>query len=251
MAVLLLTVPQKAQAGMLDLTTNISGTLNNAFFIRATHGKVGTGVFEPFVRIHASGTEKGYNTDSSSPQPDVLSAAWCESLLLSNLPRIDLNNDGTYYREFALDINEDKGGDDEYLSLDTINIHIEATGDKNTVYDTGFSKAIYKLGAGNYVMLDYTLGRGSGKGIDLLAYVPDSYFPEETPGVDQFVYLYSEFGGSDFTVGGVTKDCHSDDGFEEWGMIDRTGTYVIPEPASMLLLTLGIFGFGIIKRKRR
>jgi len=225
--VIMLAFGLNASAEMIDLTTAGSvGSVNGAIFSQATFDtSTGTGVFKPFVRIQGNGIQRGYNT-SGELEWETKSSIWTHPIQLSAIPVV-----GNFY-EFRLDINENKGGDGEILSLDEIKIHIvsEVTGGALTDYDTNpsFGSPAWELGAGNWIKLNYALAPGSGNG-DMIAMIPISALGTEG---SNYVYLYSKFG--------ATEGFESSAGFEEWGVI-------VPEPVTMVLL-----GFGsVLLRKRK
>lgn len=215
----------QASADILDLTTaGASGTLNGATFEQVAPQSSGTGVFGTFVRVQHNGTESGYNTDGDL-EFDTKAGSHTHSLLLADVPIVNIG--GTDYREFRLDINEPTGQDKEFLSLDELLIHLEATGDL-TGYPANFSAPIYDLDTGgdNSILLDASLNPGSGKG-DMRALIPNSLFVG-----GPFVYLFSEFGLADPSEGG----------FEEWAVLEGDGV-IIPSPGAFVL---GIIGLGVI-----
>ena len=217
-------------ATVLDLTTvGSSGYIDGGFFMQIDpDASAGTGVYDSFVRIQGTGTEKGYNTDGAVETGyDHKRDSHTHSLLLSDVPTVAINGDETIYREFCLDINQNNG---DPFSLDTVEIYLET--DSTIELYSGFSNLIWDMDAGedSSVLMNYTLNAGSGQG-DVTIYIDDDLF---TGG--SYVYLYSEFGAT-----GV-----ADDGFEEWGV--GVGGPIIPEPATVLLLGLG--GLGLIRKRR-
>jgi hypothetical protein len=218
-------------AGVVDLATNVSGTATAATgqlttFERFNNPPTGTGVFEPFVRIQAKGTEKGYNTDGTlefdTKQGQTGGKNWTHSIKLGEL----LVTNGCI--EFLLDINEDQGHDDEILSLDQLEIYLSDNPD-NSGYPA-LGDLVYKLtdvSHDNWVILDNTIfNPGSGTG-DMKVSIP----VDQGWSADKYLYLYSEFGGHD----------NSNAGFEEWS------ARIVPEPATIALLGLGSL---IVMKKR-
>jgi hypothetical protein len=221
-----------APATTLDLTTNgASGTLNSALFQQVNPQPTGTGVIDPIVRMQASTTEQGYNTDTRPVQFDELTDPnFTRSIQLGQVGTVSLS--GVTYREFTLDINEPNNGPNSLLTLDKLQLFLSPT--KTNTYPNLGTK-IYDLGAGNAVLLDAALTHGSGSG-DMFALVPDSFFAGHSP--TEYLYLYSHF----------TK---SSGGFEEWGVIQSvspTPGPSVPEPSSAMVSLIGV---GILGMRRR
>jgi len=223
---------------MIDLTTaGAYDDLNGAWFYEAHAAATGTGLIQSFVRLQATGTEHGYNTDYRDVQYDELtSATFTHSLLLSSVPTVYLDPLGTgtttAYREFLLDINENGPG--RLLSLDNIEIY-QATAGNITGHSAGTlpsATLVYDMDAGgdNWIKLDYSLNSGSGSG-DMYAYIPNSFFS----GAGQYVYLYSTFGLNFTSVAGP----------EEWAV---RMVAPVPLPAAWLI---GLLGLGITGLKLR
>jgi len=231
-AVCLFLFPLSGQADLYDLTSGGQAIINAAIFTTSDSQSTGTGVIQSFVRIQASGTEEGYNTDGRPVQYDEnTSAQFTRSLLLSAVPIVNIG--GVNYREFLLDINQTNA--DPLLSLDAIKLYLLANGNITDPITSNppFGPPLYDLGS-NYLLLNYDLNAGSGSG-DLFMYILDSAFT----GPNQYVYLYSKFGSEAYP---------SNAGFEEWA-VREAGT-PIPEPVSMLLFGTGLVGIGGYMRKK-
>jgi len=234
----------------LDLTTALSsGTLNNSLFYQFTSGGAGSGAVDDFVRFQKanSATTEGYNTDGSPFQYDEVGGSFTHSILLSDIPIMDIG--GTSYREFAFDINE-AGGNKTPLSLDEVQLYVAGSGSLLGHPTFGGSATlVYDLDAGgdgdSRVLLDMGLsGGGSGK-LDMLMYIPDSLFTAVgTYGPDPNVYLYSKVGEK----GGFWDNS---DGFEGWVVSEDGGIGIpVPEPAGMLMLGAGLTGLLWIGGRR-
>jgi hypothetical protein len=233
-----------AHAGVIftggDLRTAGSTFTDNdgAVYLQYSGGATGTGLFDTFLAVHTnqvSHPQRGYNTDLYANYDE---GPQTRSLTLGEVPIAIYN--GMQYREFVLDINQ-TGGSPE-LSVDQVEIYLSASENISTHAMLGVDGSlIYSLNdsvapvTGDETTYDYLLldnGNGSGTG-DMILLVPEDLF---AGGVDgDFIYLYSLTGfGHDGT-----------DGFEEWGV--SSGAALVPEPATLALLTLGMFA---IRRKR-
>jgi hypothetical protein len=222
----------------------VGGSIGDAYFLQIDHSSTGTGVIESFVRMQGKGFENGYNTDGT-PEFDTKGGKWTHSLQLGDVPIVELD-DGKFYREFLLDINQAKNVNPSYLSLDTIEIYLNNTADIDDYSLLGTS--VYDMDAGldQWILLDYALNAGSGAG-DMFAYIPESAFAGASN--EDFLYLYSEFGG---TVNTLTSPTVANAGFEEWAvqLIASTPTgSVVPVPAAVLLGMLGLGVMGLKLRK--
>jgi len=149
--------------------------------------------------------------------------------------------DGTLYREFLLDINQNTGQDNELLSLDQVEIYLAASGLQDD-YSSGLGTMIWELDEleDNYVKMDYSLNPGSGKG-DVLVYVPDDLFVLEGT-ANPFVYLYSQFGG----------EFAGNDGAEEWAIrLGAAPPVTVPVPGAFVLTCLGLGMVGAVQRRKK
>ena len=73
------------------------------------------------MRVQGSnGIEQGYNTDAGTPW-DTKSGLWTHELQVADLVAKQI--DGAWYYEFLLDINQNKGGSNELITLDQVRFH--------------------------------------------------------------------------------------------------------------------------------
>jgi hypothetical protein len=109
--------------------------------------------------------------------------------------------------------------------------------------------------------MDYALNSGSGKGVDLVARIPDNFFKtaDGTGYISDFVYLYSSFGevgnnqhpgpdpcSANTCTGALPAgDFGHTAGFEEWS----TRVKSMPEPGSLFLLGLGVAGLVAVRKR--
>ena len=265
--VLLLASPSPSGATSCDLfTAGSSCTINGAIYTQVPERPTGSGVIDSFVRIDTPGgsvtpSEQGYNT-SVRPLPQSgggqvnqytnTSLTFTHDLSLGSVPI------SGGFRQFLLDINEANSNPiDARLTLDRVLIFVTPTALLDPVLtltalsgtltgNGGTFNPIYNLdnGGDNWVNLNYALNTGSGSG-DMTLNVPIS----ATSG---FVYLYSQFGcdaakGEDTCGTGVLTKYAASDGYEEWA----TTAQAIPEPATILLLGIGLVGTGLMWSRRR
>ena len=232
-------------------SVTISGVGGDALFTTDFTQPAGTGVIDPFIRTQitgSGGTEQGYNTDGTAQfqTKDAGGSNWDHSLLLADIPIVTVN--GTQYREFMLDVNESQGGQKYTLSLDELQFFttsdpaITGYNDVNNNFGNNAQLA-WQLDtnkADNWIKLDNCKSDGTcGSGdFDMKALIPDSAFANKK---GQYVVLFNRFG----------DHYQADAGFEEWiAPPGKGGNGSVPEPLTLALFGLGLFGMTYIRRRQ-
>jgi hypothetical protein len=193
-------VPVASATIILDLTTeDAEGTINGAIYRQTDSQPTGTGFIDSFVQIQPQGNEEtseAYNTTVNNVLDNGMTNNFNHSIFVGDVPVVDIG--GTLYREFLLDVNENRGQGNEFISLDEVQIFIGGTANSNVdTFTMGVldhdGTLVYRMDEGmdNWVALDFSLGSGSGSG-DMFLYVLDSLFDPFAD--DDVVTLYSAFG---------------------------------------------------------
>lgn len=231
-----------ANATVVDLTGNDSGTVNGAQFDWTAAQPTGTGVLDPFVRVQANTTEQGYNTSGGEPFDDK-AGIWTHDIQFSDLQSTEVTISGAAYFKLQLDVNE-PGGDKSLVSLDRLEFYTSSTGSKTTTDVASLGTLRWSLDGSSesYVLLDASRNSGSGSG-DMFAYIPVSAFAG-VKGSD-FVYLFSRFGDQ------VTADGSTEGGFEEWALVQNLTP--VPEVGALYPIVglLAAVGFTHLLRRRQ
>jgi hypothetical protein len=226
-----------AHATVVDLTTgpSASGIIGDALFFATDQQAGGTGFIDPFLRVQASPTEQGYNTDGGFPFDDKNPHNFQHSVLLSSLAEFNLN--GTEYFKFMLDANQ-TGESNHTFTLTQLQIYTSNNGAQTTTTfnpdgTLPLGTLAYNMnpggGTANSVI---TTATGSGK-FDAIVYVPVSDFNLS----DKYMILY--FAGQ------------GNGGFEEW----TAATNVAPVPEATTLfpivgLLAAVFSTQFVRRRQ-
>lgn len=225
-------------------------------------------------------TTDGYNRDVTGTEFDQSIANGFDPYIRIN----QLTKYGAYYPGysqypihqeyyiFSLDLNEDQGAYNSFVSMTELQVYVGGTTDPGTLPNTvgnlpTLGDKVWDLqankvdGTRNDVLINSTL---SGSGVDdLMLMLPTSLFTEFD--ANSYVYIYSSFGQlgttqSLFQVGGVPtmlSGFEVSDGFEEWAQAPSyTFPGFIPPPALVpeFATTLGtglVLCFGLFQRRRR
>jgi hypothetical protein len=162
-----------------DISTgpNLSTPSINGAIFQSTNNKssAGTGNIDSFLRVQATGTEQGFNTDAPATL-DAKSGNFTRSLLLSDIPLVNRQQDGVNSAQFALDIGQLSSS--PLLSLDQVKIYLtdspvltESPGSPANFHNFGTPipasahvVPVYNLDAGtdNYVLLTSAVAGVSG-----------------------------------------------------------------------------------------
>src|SRR5882762_1517055 len=228
-----------ARATVVDLTASgSSGTINGALFYQTDQQPAGTGFIDPFLRVQASPTEQGYNTDGGFPFDDMSPHNFQHSVLLSSLAEFNLN--GTEYFKFMLDANQ-SGASNHTFTLTQLQIYTSNNGAQTTTtfnpdgtlaFDSSTHLAYNMNPGGGTANSVITTATGSGK-FDAIVYVPVSDFNLS----DKYVILYFDGQGNG--------------GFEEWTA--ATGVNPIPEASTffpIIGLLAAVFSTQFVRRRQ-
>ena len=239
-AIISLTTTTRAYASVVDLTTGpgANGTIGDALFFATDQQPGGTGFIDPFLRVQASPTEQGYNTDGGFPFDDMSPHNFQHSVLLSSLAEFNLN--GTEYFKFMLDANQ-TGASNHTFTLTQLQIYTSNNGAQTTTtfnpdgtlaFDSSTHLAYNMNPGGGTTNSVITTATGSGK-FDAIVYVPVSDFNLS----DKYMILY--FAGQ------------GNGGFEEWSA--ATGVAPIPEATTLFPivgLLAAVFSTQFVRRRQ-
>jgi hypothetical protein len=203
----------------------------------------GSGMFIDVQRVKANGDYSyGFNNLANTPWDTQGFTGNSDLLTVGTLKQ---HAQGNYY-VFALDINENSGSQNEYLSLNDLRFFTRSSmilnGDNKTPSEwpatpgnlphlsTGETlKELWRMDgmADKRVDLNYAFANGSGS-MDLFLYLPTSVFSGLND--TDIVYLYSHYGvQADGVWGQNTGVWGTSDGFEEWALMKKLAPPV-PEP---------------------
>jgi uncharacterized repeat protein (TIGR01451 family) len=184
----------------------------------------GTGNYDSFLRLQASGTETGFSTDVNGNNIADNKSTFTHSIQLGSLAHTTIG--GVDFIEFRLDLNETNNANGPNITLSDLKIYI--SGQAATLADfighftSGF-QTVFSL-SGPMNLVDTSNGSGTD---DYGFLIPVSAFAGGT--ADSYVTLVSTFTGSD-------------GGFEEWRVLPAPST---PTPLPTAELSIDKFTNGL------
>ncbi len=201
----------------------------------------GTGVINPFLTTQANGYESGINSDSTDFQYNEKRAGakgdrgFTHSLQYSDLRLSPFAGLYPNYISFSVDINQTSST--PLIDLTNLRIFVVPQALGATLNTIGALEAngteVFSL---DNAINDYTIQifygdwKGSGNNMDMALFIPQF---SAKPG--DYIYMYIQYD-------------NSNDGPDEWVIV---GNRTVPEPATMLLLGLGVIGLAGVKRFRQ
>ncbi|HYJ33139.1 MAG TPA: PEP-CTERM sorting domain-containing protein [Candidatus Binatia bacterium] len=236
----------------IDLTTQdaTATSADGTIWTQLSTDPTGTGVYNPFLRLHNSPTEEGLNTDGNANATyDDVGGIWTHSVTLGQLAVINVG--GVNYYQFSVDINEVATDGKQYLSLDQLKIYtLAGSGSLTSTTDVVSAGGVLRYNldgtTDQTVYLNYNLNTGSG-GDDAQVLIPTSYFAGASS-TDQ-IYFYTQMGATT----GMEADLTSDDGFEEWSAALGTAPPPpsLPEPSTVMILGTGLLGLAATRMRKK
>jgi len=243
----MLAIASAAQATVVDLINNDSGTITNqygtAIFQFTNQQPTGTGVIQPFLRVQANGSEQGYNTSGGTPFDDK-AGPWTHNIQFSDLQSTAVMVNGTSYFKILVDLNEPNSG--SLISLDHLRFYTSATGSLTTTTLSDLGTLRYDLDGGgdNQVRFDAGRNHGSGSG-DAYLYIPTSAFAGTK--ANDYVYMYAAFGSADT----MTNPDGTAGGFEEFALVRNLTP--VPEMSAffpIIGLLVAVGSTHVLRRRR-
>jgi len=217
---------------VLDLTpgglTLTQTSSSGSTFIVANDGTqaAGTGVLDPFLHLHHTGAEQGFNTSTSAAQMADVTDVHTQNLLLGSISKVTIGT--TSYRQFLLDVNQVGNGpislnqiqifqSSSAIAAGTSSFTSNASTSTNAVLALSGATSLFQMSAASTSGTSFTVSATSNSGsgqADMVFLVPDALFTGLS--ASTYITLYSHFGNPPGSL-------ESNDGFEEWATFHGQG----------------------------
>ncbi|MER9655078.1 hypothetical protein NKJ26_16395 [Mesorhizobium sp. M0152] len=180
--------------------------LGDGVILEATTIGSGTGNYDSFLRLQATGIEEGFNTDENGNILDNKSS-FTNDLQYGDIQSINIG--GVDYIEFRLDLNESNNQANGDISLTGLDIYLSGAGATLADYTADFAgfTSVFHLSA-DQLLIDANHGSGTD---DYRVLIPVSVFTAAGATAGSYVTLFSSFSGSN-------------GGFEEWRTTTAPGS---------------------------
>jgi uncharacterized repeat protein (TIGR01451 family) len=222
-----------------DKTTSVvDATTDEGAFISyfgdgdTTFGSSGTGTFNPFVRLQASPTEQGYNTNGTT-EFDTKVGKWTHAIKVSEIPQRPCPQLAPTLLCFELFVDINEGNNAKHVSLNEVEVWFTDNANLSgfPFTQTATTTQQYKF-SGDILIND--VNQGSGRG-DLRYDIPiNGPSPITLPAncnygnplCATYFVLYSQWGTT-ANIGSISYN--SEGGFEEW----KVKVYPVPPDISV------------------
>lgn len=229
----------------IDLSTpGGSVTINSAQF-NYDNISSGSGTYTDMFRVHASGTEQGYNYDGASAAPfDQVGGVGIPHQLLTAIPVVTIG--GVKYMHLNFDANNAGG-----LVLTDFRMYVNNSGNSVFVNSTA--------NLGNLGTLVYDFNAGGSNTLTMTAFPSGSGTDNMSINIPISVLVGQNFNLSTANVYFYAAFSSSDGGFEEFA-IDKSlttnvGTTLLPEAQPIWggagMAALGVVGMVVARRRRQ
>lgn len=231
----------------IDLTDpSASVSINGALF-NFDNISSGSGTYTDMFRVHANGTEQGYNYDGASTVPlDQVSGVGLPHQLLTSIPVVTIN--GTQYMRLNFDANNAVN-----LTLTDFRMYVNTSGSPVLVTSTS--------NLSNLGTLIYDFNAGGANTLAMSAFTSGSSTDDMSINIPLSLVLGQGFDLSTANVYFYASFTNANSGFEEFA-IDKSQPTTVGAVSSLLpeaqpvwgggaMAALGLAGVVVARRRRQ